>query len=290
MKIGIIGAGKVGVTLGKYLSNAGICVTGYYSRTEESADEAATFTGTAACQSLAELAAASDTLFLTVPDDAVRQVWQEIAGLSICQYIICHFSGSLSSNVFSGIENAGHYGLSIHPMYAFSDRFTSYQNFYTSYLTMEGSARAVSVMKPLFEGLGHKVLTIRPEDKIKYHAAAAMASNEMLGLMQASLNLLAECGFDREDAMKMLAPLVRGNIHAMLEKGCAAALTGPIERNDVQTVKEHLEALAGSEAGEIYRSLGGTMVSLARQKNPHRDYSQMKQVLGRSDACLGEGH
>lgn len=280
MKIGIIGAGKVGTTLGKYLSNAGICVTGYYSRTRESADEAATFTGTAACQSLAELAAASDTLFLTVPDGAVGQVWQEIAGLSVRQYVICHFSGSLSSNVFSGIEDAGHFGLSIHPVYAFSDKFTSYKNFHTSYLTMEGSSTALSMMKPLFEGLGHKVMTIRAGDKMKYHAAAAMASNEMLGLMQASLDLLAECGFGRQDAMEMLAPLVRGNIDAMLEKGCAPALTGPIERNDIQTVRKHLEALADSEAEGIYRSLGGTMVSLARMKNPHRDYSQMQQIFG----------
>lgn len=280
MKIGIIGAGKVGTTLGKYLSNAGICVTGYYSRTKESADKAATFTGTTACQSLAELAEASDTLFLTTPDGAIEQVWQEVAGLSICQYVICHFSGSLSSYVFSGIEDTGAYGISIHPMYAFSDKFSSYKNFHTAFLTMEGHESALAVMKPLFEGLGHKVLTLDARDKMKYHAAAAMASNEMLGLMQASLNLLQECGFDQKDAMALLTPLVQGNIQSMLEKGCAAALTGPVERNDVQTVQKHLEALEGSDAKGIYQSLGGTMIALAQTKNPERDYARMQEVFG----------
>lgn len=279
MKIGIIGAGKVGTTLGKYLSNAGICVTGYYSRTRESADEAATFTRTSICQSLAELAAASDTLFLAAPDGAIEQIWQEVAGLSIRQYIICHFSGSLSSHVFSGIRDAGAYGISIHPMYAFSDKFTSYENFHTAYLTMEGDERAVAVMKPLFEGLGHRVMTIRAEDKMKYHAAAAMASNEMLGLMQASLDIMEQCGFDQTDAMTMLTPLVQGNIHSMLTKGCTSALTGPIERNDVSTVRKHLEALGDSDAGRIYRSLGKTMIALAQRKNPDRDYREMQQIF-----------
>ena len=279
MKIGIIGAGKVGATLGKYLSNAGICVTGYYSRTKKSADEAATFTGTKTCQSLAELAAASDTLFLTVPDGAIEQVWKEIAGLSIRQYIICHFSGSLSSHVFSGIGTAGAYGISIHPMYAFSDKFASHENFHTAYLTMEGDDRALAVMRPLFERLGHRVVTICAEVKMKYHAAAAMASNEMLGLMQASLDLLGECGIDQTDAMAMLTPLVQGNIHAMLEKGCVAALTGPMERNDVQTVRKHLEVLGDSEAGRIYQSMGATMIALAQRKNPGRDYGELRQMF-----------
>ena len=279
MKIGIVGAGKVGTTLGKYLSHAGICVTGYYSRTKESADEAATFTGTAAYQSLAQLVQNSDTLFITTPDGAIEQVWKELKKLSIRQYIICHFSGSLSSHVFSERERTGAVGISIHPMYAFSDKFTSYEQFHTAYLTMEGDEGALSVMKPLFEALGHKVLTLRAEDKIKYHAAAALASNEMLGLMQASLTLLGECGFAQKDAFALLEPLVRGNIHSMLEKGCAAALTGPIERNDIGTVQKHIEALKGSEAGKIYCSLGSTMIGLAQEKNPNTDYSRLKQCF-----------
>ena len=31
MRIGIIGAGRVGVTMGKYLGDAGVEVTGFYS-------------------------------------------------------------------------------------------------------------------------------------------------------------------------------------------------------------------------------------------------------------------
>ncbi len=279
MKIGIIGAGKVGTTLGKYLSDAGIKVAGFYSRSKESADEAATFTESCAYESLEELVVASDTLFITTPDGVISQVWKELALLDIRQYCICHFSGSLSSHVFSGIEETGAYGASIHPMYAFSSKFTSYEQFHTAYLTMEGTEPALSVMKELFQGLGHKVLSLKAEDKMKYHAAAAMASNYMLGLMQASLDVLSECGFDQADAMELLAPLVQNNIASMLEKGCVEALTGPMERGDVSTVQKHLEVLQGSEAEDIYRSLSGKIISLAQQKNPDRDYAQMQKLF-----------
>lgn len=46
MRAGIIGAGKVGFSLGKYLVERGIPVTGYYSRNPVSAKEAPEFTAT----------------------------------------------------------------------------------------------------------------------------------------------------------------------------------------------------------------------------------------------------
>ncbi len=284
MKIGIIGAGRVGTTLGKYLSLAGIQVTGFYSRTRKSADEAATFAGTAGFSALTELVEASDTIFITTPDEAIGGVWKELARCDIRRRIICHFSGSLSSHVFSGIGETGAAGISIHPMYAFSDRFLSYQNFQTAVLTMEGENRAVEIMRPFWEGLGHRVLTFAHQenivqDKIKYHAAAAMASNYMIGLFQASLNLLSDCGFSEQESVGLLEPLVRGNVEAMLERGCPEALTGPLERADVQTVKKHLDVLCGSTAGEIYRSMGETMLALAQNKNPDRDYGEVRKLF-----------
>ena len=282
MRIGIIGAGKVGTTLGKYLSIHGKNVTGFYSRTHESADEAATFAETETYSSLCKLVEKSDVIFITTPDGVIHQVWGDLLHQDISNRIICHFSGSLSSHVFSGLEEAGASGISMHPMYAFSDKFHSYEQFHTAYLTLEGDPEAVAVMEPMWEAIGHHVLTLKAEDKIKYHAAAAMASNEMLGLMQASLDILSECGFSEKDSMALLTPLVQGNIASMLEKGCVNALTGPVERGDAQTVRKHLQALEGSKAGKIYQSLGSTMVELAKRRNPDRDYTPVRTLFEKS--------
>ena len=119
MRIGIIGAGRVGVTMGKYLGDAGVEVSGFYSKTTQSAVQAAEFTATTVYKSLQDIVEASDTLMITTPDGVISEVW-DLTGK-----ILCHCSGALSSNVFSGIEQTGAIGCSIHPMYAFSDRFTS---------------------------------------------------------------------------------------------------------------------------------------------------------------------
>ena len=60
MQIGIIGAGKVGTTLAKYVKDHGACVTGFYSRTESSGRESAEFTGTEYFETLDSLIRASD--------------------------------------------------------------------------------------------------------------------------------------------------------------------------------------------------------------------------------------
>lgn len=279
MTIGIIGAGKVGTTLGAYLCKNQIAVSGYYSRTYEHAVCAADFTETKAYYDLQAVVDASDTLFIASCDGEIAHVWDCIASYGLAGKVICHFSGSLSSYVFSGIEATGASGCSIHPMFAFSDKFKSYEKFSSAYLTMEGQERAVQKMRQLFEGLGHKVCFVRAEDKMKYHAAAALASNYMIGLFQTSLDLLSECGFSEEDGRQLLEPLVKNNVRAMLEHSAAEVLTGPVERNDTGTVQKHLNVLQGTNAEDIYRSIGKELLVIAGQKNPKQDYTMLSHLL-----------
>ena len=72
MRIGIIGAGRVGVTMGKYLGDAGVEVTGFYSKTTQSAVQAAEFTDTTVYKTLQDIVEASDTLMITTPDGVIR--------------------------------------------------------------------------------------------------------------------------------------------------------------------------------------------------------------------------
>lgn len=278
MQIGIIGAGRVGCSIGKYLMEGNVPVTGYYSRTVGSADEAARFTGTVRFNSISEIVKANDTLFITTPDDGIADVWDCIAGLSVKNKIICHFSGSLSSVVFSGIESTGASGCSIHPMLAFSNKFSSYKQLNNVLFTIEGMDSAVSAIKNLFETMGNKVFEMKTDEKARYHAAASIVSNHMIALYQMGIDNLMECGFSEKDAQLLVMPLVRGNVNAFLENGPEAALTGPVERNDVSTVANHLKVLSGDDK-EVYRCLAKRLVKIAEGKNSDRDYSVMERVL-----------
>lgn len=289
MQIGIIGAGKVGCSMGKYMKEHGLPVVGFFSRSARSTEEAGTFTGTERFEDLKSMVTACDVLCIATPDDAIGEVWEEIQRISgefpeTCSLehkVLCHFSGSLSSVVFSGIDSTGASGCSVHPMSAFSDKFTSYRQLNSVIFTMEGQNEACSVMSEILSALSNPVLKIKPESKIRYHCSASLVSNFMIGLYQMGLDLLGECGIGVEDGKRLFRPLVEQNVKKMLENGPAAALSGPIERGDGGTVEKHLVAL-DAEDRELYRLLGKKVLAVAERKNPDRNYENIEEILQES--------
>ncbi|MBO6108589.1 MAG: DUF2520 domain-containing protein [Eubacterium sp.] len=279
-KTGFIGAGKVACSVGKYLTENGIPVSGYYDLDSDNADEAATFTDSRAYMDGSQLISDSDIIFISTPDDKILPVWEHIKTMDIRDKYIGMFSGSLSSKLFSGVGSAGAHGFSLHPMYAFSDRFTDYRDFHTAKLTLEGDEHACRVITDIFAGLGHDIYVIDSEKKYRYHAAASIASNLMIGLYDLSLDMLTDCGLKPDQAVDILAPLVKKNTLAMLNTSPAEALTGPIERGDVETVEHHLSVMSGREAA-IYIPLAQRLIDIAEKKNPDRNYDPMRSVVNK---------
>lgn len=276
--VGFIGAGKVACSMGRYLSEKGVTVTGYYDTSEVSADDAATFSNSKAFADKESVIAASEVVFIATPDDVISRVWDEIRTMDIKDKWIGIFSGSLSSNLFSGIETTGAAGFSIHPMYAFSDRFSDYRQLHTARFTLEGDPSCVDAFCEFLEGLGHTVSVISPDKKMRYHAAASVASNLMVGLYEMSLGILMDCGFSEKEAGAFLSPLIQKNVTAMLADGPVKSLTGPIERGDVETVKHHLDVLKDEEI-DVYLPLARRLVEIAGKKNPGRNYDAMYEIL-----------
>lgn len=286
MKIGFIGAGKVGFSLGRYFRDHGLDVTGYYSRTPESAKEAADFTNTRKYDTIAELLRDSDTLFLTVPDGRIGEVWDCMKNLEIKNKNICHCSGSISSAAFFDGEKRGAYVYSVHPLYAISSKYESYRDLGKAYFTLEGSAGHREEMAEMLRQTGLHVMITSPENKTLYHCGAAVVSNLAVGLYALGADILECCGFGKEDAQKALAPLFLGNAMAVAEHGPVAALTGPVERCDISTIEKHIAAIKGTESlternrlREVYLCLSERLVDIAAEKHPERDYEKMTEVI-----------
>lgn len=278
MKIGMIGAGKVGCSMGGYFAEHGVCVSGYYSRNPESSKKAAAFTNTKQYEKLEDIIKESDILFLTVPDGSIREVYSEVIRSDIRGKVLAHCSGALTSAVFSGISLRGAYGYSIHPICAVNDKETGSRDLSKAYFTIEGDEKYLFALMELFRGMGNVIEVIAPEKKVMYHAAAVFASNLVVGLYAQASRMLAECGLSEEFSARALLPLFAGNAEGIVQKGAAGALTGPVERGDLETVQEHLQTLTGTER-EIYRLLSLTLADVAKQKNPDRDYEALKAAL-----------
>jgi predicted short-subunit dehydrogenase-like oxidoreductase (DUF2520 family) len=262
VEIGFVGAGNVGFSLGKYFSQNNICVTGYHSRTPEHAQKAAEFTDTKAFDSLEALCSCSDALFLTVPDGELASVWDHIRMLPIQNKLICHCSGCLSSHVFSGIESTGAYGYSVHPLYAVSDRYTSFTELSKVWFTLEGSSVCLNSLRNMLSALGNPVKILDASSKRLYHAAAVFASNLVLPPLMQAAHLMVRSGFDPVDARKALTPLILGNAEAFCKDGGVSALTGPVERGDVKTVEDHKSVLTNEE-WTLYTALTEMLLTIA---------------------------
>lgn len=278
MKAGFIGAGKVGFSLGKYLAEGGIPVTGYYSRSSKSAREAAEFTGTVCYEDLAGVVRDSDTLFITVPDGKIGKVWEQIRNLPIKNKNICHCSGSVSSTVFFDAEEKGAFRYSVHPLCAVSDKYNSYKSIGRAVFSVEGSPEKLQEIKKIFGNTGNRVSVIDTDKKTLYHCAAVMVSNMMTALADIGLEMLEECGFSSPDAAKALTPLIEGNAEAIAAMGTEKALTGPVERDDAETIRKHISILNG-ETRELYIILSKRLTEIAERKHPDRDYEQIKKEL-----------
>lgn len=280
MRTGIIGAGKVGCSLGKYFRLNNLEVTGYYDVNENLAKEAAIFTETIFIEDLETIVRISDTLFLTVPDDLITTVWNQMKDMSLEGKFICHCSGALSAgDAFPGIDKCGAFGYSVHPLFAVSDKYNSYKELSHAYFVIEGDEKHREEIAEIFRNLGNEVRYIAAKDKVKYHCAAAVCSNHVVALIQESLDLMQECGFDEESALKALTPIMLGNMQHIAEQGTVNSLTGPVERADVKTVEKHLNCL-NEKQQMLYRLLSEVLISIGEKKNPGRDYGRLKDILG----------
>ncbi len=289
-RVGFVGAGKVGVTLGKLFSESGIAISGYSSLSADDAEAAAEFTGSRVFDGAREVVSASDVVFVTVPDDAIADVWAMLvasygAGAPDALFgkTVCHCSGSLPSSVFVNAAEYGAHVASVHPLYAVSSKESSYRAIGSALFTLEGDEEAVGAACDLLDACGVRHREIASGDKALYHAAAVCASNLAAGLFASAQAMLERCGFEPDEARRALAPLFVGNCQAVAQRGPIDALTGPIERNDVETVTKHLLAFREDptllKQRDAYTALSRVLVELAAAKHPDRDYSQLADVL-----------
>ncbi len=270
-RLNLIGCGRLGRSLSRLWRAAGLIeMGGLHSRSGASAASAGAFIGAGYwCATPAALPPAELTL-VAVPDSAIAGVAAALAQQpGGAQGVIFHCSGLHSSALLAPLRGAGAAIASAHPLHSFADPVASLTSFAGSLCTLEGDSRARAVLAPLFAGIGAEVVAIDPIHKPLYHAAAAMASNHLVALLDSSLAMLAHAGIPAPLAAAMLAPLVRQTAANVFAEGATAALTGPIARGDDATVAAHLDALGQTlpPLVPLYRALGLATLAIAERRS-----------------------
>jgi predicted short-subunit dehydrogenase-like oxidoreductase (DUF2520 family) len=218
--LAIVGAGRVGSSIAVAARRAGINVS-IGGRTDA-----------------ADAAREADVVLVCVPDEAIFEAAAAIARAGSRPRFAGHTSGATGLEALVPLAANGAEAFSLHPLQTVADGET---DFTAAPCAISGStASALGLARGLAIELGMRPFEIAEEDRVAYHAAAAIASNFLVALQESAAGLLAGTGV--EDARGLLAPLVLRTAANWSERG-ADALTGPIARGDTETVERHREEL-----------------------------------------------
>jgi predicted short-subunit dehydrogenase-like oxidoreductase (DUF2520 family) len=284
MKIGFIGAGKVGTAFGSYLKQKGFQVAGYYSRTFSSAQNAAAASDSRAFDSLSRLSEACDLLFITTGDDDVSSVAAQLAQSPCLRrgQLIVHMSGALPSTVLNPVKARGCSVYSLHPLQSFADIQKSVQDLSATYFSLEGDGEHIEILENMLKDCGNRYFILKADQKTLYHAAACILSNYLVTLVHKGLQLMEGIEPDGRVAFEAMLPLIEGTLKNISMLGTKAALTGPIARQDIHTVAKQLEAVqtAAPEQLALFAALAAETAKLAGYcQNDKGPSLQLEQLI-----------
>jgi predicted short-subunit dehydrogenase-like oxidoreductase (DUF2520 family) len=234
----------------------------------------------------ADAVRAAGLVLLATPDDAVPQVAAELAEERAVgpPQVVLHLSGLLDRRALNALGTSGAGLGSFHPLQTIVEPSSAAERLAGCYAGIEGDARALTAGRRLAADLRMLPVALATERKAGYHAGAVFAANYTVALAGIAERLARGAGVPPDVAAQLYLPLMRGAV-SNLELGPAAALTGPIRRGDVETIRAHLDALDRTDR-ELYRSLGLVALRLAREAGLNAESARrLERILtGEGDA------
>jgi predicted short-subunit dehydrogenase-like oxidoreductase (DUF2520 family) len=282
--ISLIGTGALGSTLIQALAAQGYPIKGIYNRTKARAQQLAQKMDVDQYgefpNSTQEL---GEVIFLTVSDETISQLTRRLSKLSdsLTGYTVIHCSGNESAELLDPLRRKGAVVASFHPLQTFTGQSEA-QDFQNIYFSLQGDPESFPILRNVAESLGAQTLEVNADQKSQLHAAAVFASNYLVSLLQTSVDVGAGEGLAPSDVKEALLPLVRTSLKNVSDQSMIEALSGPVKRGDIATIKKHLSLLSESpELKKLYCMLGLQTVKLVEgsEKLPEKKLIQLKRLF-----------
>jgi predicted short-subunit dehydrogenase-like oxidoreductase (DUF2520 family) len=200
--------------------------------------------------SISRAASGVDLVLICVADEHVETV---AARIERGDAVVAHVAGSHGLEVLSSHARRA----AVHPLVALPNAEVGAMRL------RSGATFAVAgdaVARQVVDALGGRSIDVPDESRVAYHAAAAIASNHLVGLLGQAERVAATAGL----GLEVYLDLVRATVDNVATLGPSAALTGPAAREDHATIERHLAALDESER-DAYRVMAEQCRRLVRE-------------------------
>jgi predicted short-subunit dehydrogenase-like oxidoreductase (DUF2520 family) len=259
--VALVGPGRAGTAITLALARRGYTVTAVAGRTVTApSTSAAAARFDAPAVEVGDAGRGAGVVIIATPDAAISRAAAALAPSLRPGALVLHLSGARGLDVLDALvqRRADVVIGALHPLQTLpSDAERAVTGLTGAWAAIDGSERVIDLATEL--GLH----PFRVADRGRYHAAASVASNHVVALLGQLERLAASAGVPLEAFL----PLVQASLDHVTALGPAAALTGPVARGDVDTVRAHLDALPLEERA-TYRALAREALRLAGRDDP----------------------
>jgi predicted short-subunit dehydrogenase-like oxidoreductase (DUF2520 family) len=279
----VIGPGRLGSTLLAALTASSLVVSAVGVRHDDETDVSLTPPRVR----VEDAAAEADLFWLTVPDDEIYGVAGRLAAAMPTsrrtdrEPVSIHTSGQGSVHLLKPLAEQGVRCLCLHPLQTFTgeEKADVFRDIPCAVTAEEQRDRVLG--EELAVRLGMRPFRLADEHKTLYHLAAVVGCNLLVALESEAKRLMDEAAQD-DQGLDHLAPLLRRTMVNLLETGDPQrALTGPVARGDVTTVRAHLRLLESERPrlAAAYRALSLEALALAAPRLDDEQVRTLKSLL-----------
>lgn len=269
--LNIIGAGRVGQTLGLLWHRGGVFkIQDVLTNSAESAQSACTFMGGGVSAASMMAMRAADVWMLAVPDAQIAAVADSLAARSPIpaqsQPIVFHCSGAQSSLTLPALASRGWRVASAHCILSFVSPQAAVAQFPDTPCALEGDTLAIAELQSAFNAIGARCFQVQSSHKLLYHAAAVFATNFLPVLQSVAEDAWRASGVPQELLPGLRVSLLNNAVANITRLGPAGALTGPAARADVAAIARQAQAVKqwDAQVGAAYEALSALALRLAK--------------------------
>ena len=285
LKVGVLGAGRVGAVLGAALQHSGHHVSGATGVSEASLNRIDTLLPGVPVVDQEQLVREADLVLVTVPDDQIQAVVAGMAALGVWRpgQIVVHTSGRYGTEVLHAATIGGALALAIHPAMTFTGTSLDLDRMSGAVFAVSAAGAMLPIGQALAVEMGGEPIVIDSAHRPAYHAALVHGANHVVTALTQASAQLARIGV--EEPARVLSPLVHASIDGAFgdAPGAVNSLTGPVVRADVGTIAAHVQALTGeAESLAAYRAMARATadLALAGGRISPADYADVIAAIG----------